>query len=183
MVFFFVFLIAGINFLNERTSGTMEKLLSTPIRRSEIVGGYVIGFGIMAILQSVLITLFVVYVLGLSVQGNILLVLLVTLLTAINALCLGILLSTIANSEFQMVQFIPIVILPQIFLAGLFRLSGVWEKIGYVAPLHYTSHAMTSIMINGNGISAIWVDLLVLTGLSVFFIWVNVLLLKKQRSI
>lgn len=183
IVFFFVFLIAGINFLNERTQGTMEKLLSTPIRRYEIVCGYILGFGTMAILQSTLITMYAVYVLGLHVQGNILLVLLVTLLTAINALCFGILLSTVAHSEFQMVQFIPIVILPQIFLAGLFRMSGIWEKIGYLVPLHYTSHALTNIIMIGNGISAIRTDLLVLSGLSAVFIWINILLLKRQRSI
>lgn len=183
IVYFFVFLIAGINFLNERTSGTMEKLLSTPIRRYEIICGYIIGYGVLAVLQSLFVTIYVVYVLGLSVQGNVLLVLLTTLLTAINALSMGILLSTVANSEFQMVQFIPIVILPQIFLAGLFRISGIWEQLGYLIPLHYTSHALTSIMINGNGISVIWVDLLVLAGLSLCFSWLNIILLKKQRSI
>ncbi len=183
IVYFFVFLIAGINFLNERTTGTMEKLLSTPIRRYEIVSGYLIGFGLMAVLQSLLVTMFVVYVLGITVQGSIFLVLLIILLTAINALCLGILLSTLANSEFQMVQFIPIVILPQIFLAGLFRISGIWEKLGCLFPLHYTAHALTCIMINGNGVSVIWIDLVVLSGISALFIWINILLLKKQRNI
>lgn len=183
IVYFFVFLIAGIQFLTERTSGTLEKILSTPMRRWEIILGYLLGFGILAILQSSLVTLFVVYVLGLPILGNIWYVLLITLLTAINALSLGILLSTIANSEFQMVQFIPIIILPQIFLCGLFQISGLWNKLGYIMPLHYTSHAMTEVMIKGNGWRYIAQDVLVLSALFIFFITMNILLLKKQREI
>lgn len=183
IVFFFVFLIAGINFLGERTSGTMEKLLSTPIRRYEIVVGYVLGFSVLALLQSALVTLFAVYVLGLEIEGNIILVLLITLLTAINALTFGILLSTIANSEFQMIQFIPIVILPQVFFCGLFRLSGIWEKVGYCMPLHYTSQALTKVMVKGNGITDVYKELGFLLEISIIFILVNVKLLKKQREI
>lgn len=183
IVYFFVFLIAGINFLGERTSGTLEKLLSTPIRRGEIVFGYVIGFSVLAILQSVLLTIFTVYGLGLNVAGNLLLVILISLLTAINALAFGILLSTVANSEFQMMQFIPIVIVPQIFLCGLFRVGGVWSNLGYIMPLHYSSHALIEVMLKGNEFSAIIVDLSVLFGMSVLFIIINIRLLKKQRRI
>lgn len=183
IVYFFVFLIAGIQFLNERTSGTLEKILSTPMRRWEIILGYLLGFGLLAILQSSLVTIYVVYVLGLPIMGNIWYVLLITLLTAINALSLGILLSTIANSEFQMVQFIPIIILPQVFLCGLFQISGFWSKLGYIMPLHYTSHAITEVMIKGNGWRYISQDVLVLFALLVFFITLNILLLKKQRKI
>ncbi|WP_167956355.1 ABC transporter permease [Anaerosporobacter faecicola] len=183
IVYFFVFLIAGIQFLSERTSGTLEKLLSTPMRRYEIIMGYLAGFGIIAILQSSLITFFVVYVLGLPSHGNIWLVLLITLLTAIHALSLGILLSTIANSEFQMVQFIPIIILPQIFLCGLFQISGLFSKFGYIMPLHYTSHAMIEVMMKGNGLSSIKFDLLYFTVSLLFFIWLNMQLLKKQRKL
>ena len=69
IVFFLTFLIAGINFLSERTSGTLEKLLSTPIRRGEIIAGYTLGFGILAVIQSLVVTLFVVYVLGMIRPG------------------------------------------------------------------------------------------------------------------
>ena len=126
-MFFFVFLIAGINFLTERKTGTLEKMLSMPIKRREIVAGYMIGFSVLALVQTTTITLFVIYVLGLHVEGSIGYVFLISLLTAITALSLGILLSNLANSEFQMVQFIPLVIIPQIFLCGLFRLSSGWE--------------------------------------------------------
>jgi ABC-2 type transport system permease protein len=183
IVFFFVFLIAGINFLGERTSGTLEKLLSTPIRRGEIVLGYLIGYSVLAILQSILVTLFSVYVLGLNVAGNLFFAILISLLTAMNALSLGILLSTIAHSEFQMMQFIPIVILPQIFLCGLFRVSGVWNNLGYVMPLRYSSHALTEVMLKGNGWMSILPDVTFLLGGSILFIAINIGLLKKQRNI
>lgn len=183
IVFFFVFLIAGINFLTERTSGTLEKLLSTPIRRREIIIGYVLGFSILAIIQTSLITFFVVYVLKLTVVGSIWYVLLISLLTAITALTFGILLSTLANSEFQMVQFIPIVILPQIFLCGLFALSDVWQAIGHAVPLYYTTNALTEVMIKGNGFSAIWFDCLILILFSAVFMIVNAQLLRKQRRV
>ncbi len=183
IVFFFVFLMAGINFLTERTSGTLEKLLSTPIKRSEIIIGYVLGFSLLALLQTLLITFFVIYVLGLKVIGNIWYVLLINLLTAITALTLGILLSTLANNEFQMVQFIPIVILPQIFLCGLFNLSNGWEIAGYLMPLHYTTNALTEVMLRGSGFERIWLDCLILLTCSLVFMLLNIQLLKRHRSL
>ncbi len=183
IIFFLVFLIAGINFLGERTSGTLEKLLSTPIKRSEIITGYVLGFSLLALLQSIIVSCFIIYVLGMSIQGSIWFVLLINLLTAICALTMGMLLSTLANSEFQMVQFIPLVILPQIFLCGLFELSGGWKAAGYFMPLHYTTDALTEVMLRGSGISAIWTDLLVLLGLCLLFMAGNAALLKKQRAV
>jgi len=183
IIFFLVFLIGGINFLGERTSGTLEKLLSTPIRRIEIVLGYILGFGILAILQSLIFTLFVVHVLNLEVMGSIYLVILITLLTAITALTLGMMLSTLANSEFQMVQFIPIVILPQIFLCGIFKLSGGWNIAGHFMPLYYTTEALNEVILKGRTISYIADDILVLLVLSGIFITINTLLLKFKRSL
>lgn len=183
IVYFLVFLIAGINFLTERTSGTLEKMLSSPIKRSEIITGYTLGFSVLAIIQSFIVTLFVIYVLKLEIVGSILYVLLIILLTAVNALTLGMLVSTLANSEFQMVQFIPIIILPQIFLCGLFNLSGLWKSIGKFMPLYYTSDALTEVIIKGSGFMVIKWDILVLFALSIIFMILNTLLLKKQRKI
>lgn len=183
IIFFLVFLIAGINFLGERSSGTLEKLLSTPIRRHEIILGYTLGFSVLAILQSVLITWFTVYILKLPMEGSIWYVLLINLLTAICALTLGMLLSTLANSEFQMMQFIPLVILPQVFFCGLFTLSGGWKMVEYIIPLHYTADALSEVMVRGYGIGAIWVDLLVLVGLCILFMAGNSRLLRKMRAI
>lgn len=183
LIFFFVFLIAGISFLQERTMGTLEKLLSTPIQRWEIVTGYVLGFGAITVVQSMLITFYVVYVLDIMMVGSLWLVMLITLLSAMTALTLGILLSTAASSEFQMIQFIPIVVVPQVFFSGLFELSPGWRLVGKFMPLHYIAHALDEVMIRGNGFSAIAFDVAILLGCSLFFMAANTLLLKRYRKI
>ncbi|MGI6766301.1 MAG: ABC transporter permease [Lentihominibacter sp.] len=183
IVFFFVYLIAGINFLGERRSGTLERMLATPIKRSEIVTGYTLGFCVLAIIQTLIISLFSVYALGLPVEGSLLLVLLINILTAICALTLGILLSTLADSEFQLIQFIPIVIIPQVFLCGLFHLSSGWQTVSRFVPLYYTTDALRSVMIKGLGLADIGSDVAVLLGLSIVFIIINILVLKRQRSV
>jgi ABC-2 type transport system permease protein len=183
LVFFFVFIVAGMSFIQERTTGTLEKMLSTPIKRWELVTGYILGFGSLTVIQSLLITFYVVYVLGVMMVGSIWLVLLITLLTAISALTLGMLLSTAASSQFQMLQFIPIVITPQIFFCGLFQLSPAWEIVGKFMPLYYSANALNEIMVRGNGFGAILIDVLVLLALSTVFVIGNIKLLKKYRSI
>lgn len=183
MIFFFVFLVAGISFLQERTTGTLEKLLSTPIHRWEIVTGYVFGFGIITVLQSIIVSLYVVYILGVMMVGSLFLVLVITFCTAMLALTLGILLSTAANNEFQMIQFIPVVIVPQVFFSGLFDLSPLWETVGKVMPLHYVADALKQVMIKGNGLPEIYGDLLVMIGLSLLFMVINTFLLKRYRRI
>jgi ABC-2 type transport system permease protein len=183
MVFFFVFLVAGISFLQERTSGTLERLLSTPIKRWEIVAGYVIGFGLVTVLQSFLISWYCVYVLKIVMIGSFALVLLITLLSAMVALTLGILASTAASNEFQMMQFIPIVIVPQVFFSGLFDLSPSLQVVEMFMPLHYIADALRQVMIKGNGLAAISLDLTVILSCSIVFIILNTVLLKKYRRI
>lgn len=182
--FFFVFLLAGVSFLRERTSGTLERLLATPVRRSEIVLGYLAGFGIFTLLQASLIAWFAVQVLGMSMSGSIVNMLLINLLLSLTALTLGTLLSSFASSEFQIIQFIPIIIVPQAFFSGLFNLDAmnpVLQKLSYIMPLYYGADAMRGIMIRGEGISDIQLDIYVLAGLSVLFALLNVTALKKHR--
>jgi ABC-2 type transport system permease protein len=143
--FFFVFLIAGVSFLKERTSGTLERLLATPLKRWEIVIGYILGFGIFTMLQAALIAWFSTQVLGLMLIGSFWLVLLITLLMSLTALTLGIFLSAFAKTEFQMIQFIPLVIVPQIFFSGLFNIDNMaeWMKwLSKIMPLTYGADAL-----------------------------------------
>jgi ABC-2 type transport system permease protein len=182
--FFFVFLLAGVSFLRERTSGTLERLLATPIRRSEIVAGYLAGFGIFTLVQASLIAWFSVDVLGLYMAGSIGYMLVINLLLSLTALTLGTLLSSFASSEFQIIQFIPLVIVPQAFFSGLFNLDAMnpWlQKLSLIMPLYYGADAMQGIMIRGEG----WLDfqknVYVLIGFSLLFALLNVLALKKHR--
>lgn len=183
IIFFFVFLIAGISFLQERTSGTLEKLLSTPIKRWQIVVGYVLGFGIVMAIQACLITFFCIYVLDIMLAGNFLLVILIAILTAASALTLGILLSSIANNEFQMIQFVPIVVVPQVAFSGLFELPSSMQIFGKMMPLQYVTDALTRVMFKGAGLFDIAGDLLFLVGCSLVFMILNNLVLKRYRDI
>jgi ABC-2 type transport system permease protein len=185
-VFFFVFLIAGVSFLRERMSGTLEKLLSTPLKRWEIVIGYVIGFGIFTTIQSAIIVFFAIEVLDMMMFGSIWLVMLVTLTLSMTALTLGTLLSAFARNELQMIQFIPIVIIPQIFFSGLFNMDSFapWLRgLSLVMPLTYGGEAMRDIMIRGKGFTDISTSILVLLAFSILFMVLNNLALKKHRKI
>lgn len=185
-VFFFVFLIGGVSFLRERTTGTLERLLSSPLRRWEIVIGYVLGFGIFTMLQAGIIVSYAIYVLGMLMEGSIVYVLLVTILLSLSALTLGIFLSSFANNELQMMQFIPIIVIPQVFFSGLFNLETISEWlswIGPVTPLYYAADALQNVMIRGYGWNDIWFDLLVLAGFSTLFLILNIFALKKYRKI
>lgn len=184
-VFFFVFLIAGVSFLRERTTGTLERLLSTPLKRWEIVLGYVCGFGIFTVFQALLISWFSIQVLGIIMAGSFGYVMLMTLLLSMTALTLGTLLSAFAANELQMIQFIPLVIVPQIFLSGLFPLDTLplWlQRIGLATPIYYGSEALMDIMIRGKGWGAIALDVYMLIGFSLLFMLLNVLALRKHRK-
>jgi ABC-2 type transport system permease protein len=184
--FFFVFLLAGVSFLRERTGGTLERLLATPLRRWEIVVGYIIGFGIFTTIQATLIAWFSVHVLDMMMVGSFGWLLLVTFLLSLTALTLGTFLSAFAANEFQMIQFIPLVIVPQVFFSGLFSTDNMaaWMRgLGVVMPLTYGADAMRDIMIRGGGWSDIAVDVYVLAGWSLAIIGANVLALRKHRKI
>jgi ABC-2 type transport system permease protein len=184
--FFFVFLIAGVSFLKERTSGTLERLLATPLRRWEIVAGYMAGFGIFTSVQAILIAGYTIGVLGSFMAGSFGYVLLIMLLLSVTALSFGTFLSAFANSEFQMIQFIPVVIVPQVFFSGMFDLGSMspWLSwIAHITPLKYGADALKSVMIRGEGWNAIAFDVYVLFGLSLLFMTANVLALRKHRRI
>ncbi|MCM3602026.1 ABC transporter permease [Robertmurraya korlensis] len=185
-IFFFVFLIAGVSFLRERTTGTLERLLCSPLRKWEIVIGYVIGFGIFTMIQATIIASYAIYVLGMMMEGAFIYVLVITLLLSLTALTLGVLLSAFANNELQMIQFIPLVIVPQIFFSGLFNLETISDYLSWVGPLtplYYGADALRNVMIRGYGWGEISFDLLMLAGFSLLFMILNILALKKYRSI
>lgn len=185
-VFFFTFLISGIGLLKERTSGTLERLLSSPIKRSHIIYGYIMGYGIFSVIQTFVVVIYAIYVLNIAVEGSIWLVLATTVLTALVALTFGILLSTFASSEFQMIQFIPLVIVPQVLFAGLIPISSMNIGLQYFAhlmPLFYTGQAMQDVMIKGFGVQDIYINLGVLFGIFVLLLILNILGMKRYRKV
>jgi ABC-2 type transport system permease protein len=185
-VFFFVFLVSGVSFLRERTTGTLERLLASPIKIWEMVLSYVIGFGIVTLLQAALISWFSIYILDMMMAGSFFNVLIVIVLLSFTALTLGILLSAFAKNELQMMQFIPIVVVPQLFFSGLFNLDTISEWLSWVGPLtplYYAAGALRDVMIRGFGFGDLLFNLSVLAGFSLLFMILNVAALKKYRKI
>ena len=183
-IFFFVFLISGVSFLRERTTGTLERLLATPIKRYEIVFGYLIGFGIFTIVQSAIISAFSIGVLKIYNGGSIGLILLISTVIALCALSFGMFVSSYAHNELQVMQFIPIVIVPQVFFCGLFSIRNMAEPLQILSkcmPLTYASNALRGVMTCGYNLQQISFDLLVLIGFTVVFAILNIITLKKHR--
>lgn len=183
-IFFFVFLISGVSFLRERTTGTLERLLATPIKRYEIVLGYLIGFGIFTIVQSAIISAFSIGVLKIYNGGSIGLILLISTVIALCALSFGMFVSSYAHNELQVMQFIPIVIVPQVFFCGLFSIRNMAEPLQILSkcmPLTYASNALRGVMTCGYNLQQISSDLLVLIGFTVVFAILNIITLKKHR--
>jgi ABC-2 type transport system permease protein len=158
IIFFLVFVVTSVSFLRERSQGTLERLMASPLRRGEIVLGYMLGFGLVALVQSLLVLIFALTVLRIHNEGNVLLIFLLEALLAIGAVNLGIFLSMFARTEFQAVQFIPIVLVPQVLLSGiLFPISnepGPLQYLSNVLPLTYAVYGMRDVMLKGAGLGS-----------------------------
>jgi ABC-2 type transport system permease protein len=200
-VYFFVYLLTGVSFLRERTGGTLERLMATPVSRSEIVTGYTLGFGLFAVIQ---VTLLMVWVLGtvqvaaigslpafsiglgVAVAGSPLLAFVVVLLLAMGAVSLGIFLSSFARTELQIIQFIPLVIVPQFLLSGVLfpvsSLPAVIQPIAPLLPLSYAVDGLRQVFIAGSdlGVAALRWDMLILAGFALFFATIASLTIRRE---
>lgn len=199
--FFLVFILTGVSFLRERIGGTLERLLATPVRRSEIVAGYGIGFGFFATLQVAVIMSFSLghldvpaigplpaFTIGLGIAnaGSPGLAFLVTLLLALGAVNLGIFISTFTKSEFQVLQFIPIVIVPQGLLSGIFwpvsSLPDALEPIARVLPITYAVEGLREVLIKGSdlGSATLQFDLAALAAVVVVLVVVATATIRRE---
>ncbi len=184
--FFIVFLLSGVSFIRERTTGTLERMMLTPIRRFQVVLGYTLGFGLFAVLQSIVIVLFFLYVLGMAFVGSVTLVIFIMILLAFSAVATGTFISIFANNEFQMVQFIPVIIIPQIFFSGMIPVETFPLHLGYLSyimPVYYGSTALNEVIVKGYGIMDIGSYLLALFVFIAVLSVLNTLVLKKYRQI
>jgi ABC-2 type transport system permease protein len=199
--YFFVFLLTGISFLRERIGGTLERLLATPVTRAEIVLGYSLGFGIFATLQVIVLTLFILnavdvpaigpipaFSIGLGVDsaGSPVLAFAIALLLSLGAVNLGIFLSTFARTELQVIQFIPLVIVPQGLLGGIFwpidQLPDILNAVARVLPMTYAVEGLREVMLKGADLSSsvVQLDLLVLAGIALFFVVLAAGTIKRE---
>lgn len=185
-VFFFVFLISGMALLKERTTGTLDRLLATPVKRSSIVFGYMLSYGVLAVIQTIVIVLTTVWLLGIEVVGSMASVVVINLILALVALAFGILLSTFANSEFQMMQFIPILVIPQVFFSGLIpvdQMANWLQWIAHIFPLYYGGNALMNVATRGVGFSGIAFELGILVLFAALFTILNVVGMKRYRRV
>ena len=182
--FFFVFLLTSIAFLRERSQGTIERVMASPMTRTELVIGYILGFLLFGLVQSLMILLFVIYALRVHYSGNLSLIFLVTALLTIGSINLGIFLSAFAQNEFQIVQFIPLVFGIQIFLSGVFwpidQLPAILRPISYILPLTYANEALRAVMLKGADLAEIARELIALLIFMVLMIILSALTMRRQ---
>lgn len=184
--FFLIFVVSGISFVRERTSNTLERLMRTPVKTGSVVCGYIIGFGIFAVVQSTLMILYVKFVLKVQFVGQWWIATLFMLLIAIIAVMLGILVSVLSKNEFQVVQFIPIVIVPQIFFSGLIPVDTLPYHLSYLShimPLYYGSMGLKGVLVYGSGISEVLPYILALCVFIALLFAANILAVNKYRTI
>jgi ABC-2 type transport system permease protein len=179
-------IITIILFVNERRTGTLQRLLASPAREEEIVVGYSLAFGLIGLVQSVVILAAAIILFDITIAGSVVLALFVVFLIGIGHQGFGILLSTGAKNELQAIQFIPLIIFPSILLSGLFwpveSIPSVLQPLSYVIPLRYGIDAERAIMLRGWGVGEIWLDIAVLAAFAVLMLGASVLLLKKRKG-
>ncbi|HET7028005.1 MAG TPA: ABC transporter permease [Candidatus Limnocylindrales bacterium] len=199
--YFFVYILTGVSFLRERTGGTLERLLATPVARGEIVAGYALGFGLFATLQVAILLAWALgsarlgplgpvpafsIGLGIGLAGSPLLAFVVVLLLALGAVSLGIFLSTFARTELQIIQFIPIVLAPQFLLSGVIfpvaSLPEVLRPLTAIMPLTYAVDGLRQVFVRGADLAAgaLQLDLAVLAIVALFFAIIASLTIRRE---
>jgi ABC-2 type transport system permease protein len=171
LALFFGFLLTGISFLRERSQGTLERLMASPVTKLDIVLGYLLGFFIFALAQTLIIVLFTIYALGVHYQGGLWQIFVFQVIVLVSSIQLGIFISAFARNEFQMVQFIPLIILPQMFLSGVLwpveQMSTGLQWVARFLPLTYAVRGLRDIMITGKTLGDVWFDLVILGAFAV----------------
>jgi ABC-2 type transport system permease protein len=171
MALFFSFLLTGISFLRERSQGTMERLMASPVSRLDIVVGYLFGFFIFALLQTLIVVLFTIYVLDVRYYGDLWQIFVFQIVIIAAAVNLGIFISTFARTEFQMVQFIPLIIFPQVFLCGVIwpveQMPDYLQWLSKIMPLTYGVDGLRDIMLAGKSLLDVGFELAVLVGFAI----------------
>jgi len=161
-VFMFVFITSGMSLVTERTGGTMERLLVSPIKAWQLVAGYCSGFGVAAIIQSVLVLAASIWLLKFPNEGQTWLVVVITFSMALVSMALGLLVSALARTAFQVIQLMILLLVPQILVSGIFDLSTAprWMQIlSQCFPITHGANAMRGVMLRGDGFSGIALDL------------------------
>ncbi len=183
--FVVMFLVTSVTTLRERSSGTLERLLAMPLGKGDFLLGYALAFGLVAVVQSALAVGVSVGLLGLEVTGPLWLLTVVAVCDAVLGTALGLFVSAFARTEFQAVQFMPALVIPQILLCGLFvprdSLPGVLEAISDVLPLSYAVDAMTH-LVGSATTGEVWADLAVVTAYAAGGLAIGAATLRRRTA-
>ena len=183
--FIIMFLVTSVTTLRERTSGTLERLLAMPMGKLDFLLGYAVAFGLVATVQSALAVGVCVWLLDLTIVGGVWLLMVVAVMDALLGTALGLLVSAFARTEFQAVQFMPALVIPQILLCGLFvprdALPRVLEVISDVLPLSYAVDAMQTVAASTET-ADVWQDIGIIAAFVVAGLGLGALTLRRQTD-
>ena len=186
VVYLLTTILTLITFVGERSNGTLERVLASPVTESEVVCGYAITFGTLGILQVSLLLVVAILVFNIMVVGNVLLAFLAVAILAVTCQALGILLSSLAKRPEQAMQFFPFVVLPAFLLSGVFwpiQAIPYWLRpFSYLVPPTYAVDACRAVMLKGWGLDKIWPDLVALIIFSILFLCLAVWTLKRGKK-
>ncbi|CAM5293281.1 Transport permease protein OS=Streptomyces alboniger OX=132473 GN=CP975_19960 PE=3 SV=1 [Streptomyces alboniger] len=181
-----MFLVTSIATLRERTSGTLERLLAMPLGKGDLIAGYALAFGTLAVIQSALATGLALWLLDLDVTGSPWLLLLVALLDALLGTALGLFVSAFAASEFQAVQFMPAVIFPQLLLCGLFtsrdNMHPALEAISDVLPMSYAVDGMNEVLTHTDMTATFVPNALIVAGCALLVLGLGAATLRRRTA-
>jgi ABC-2 type transport system permease protein len=183
--FIVMFLVTSVTTLRERTSGTLERLLAMPMGKLDFLLGYAIAFGLVAALQSALAVGVCVWLLDLAVVGSVWMLMVVAVVDAVLGTALGLFVSAFARTEFQAVQFMPAVVIPQLLLCGLFvpreALPRVLEVVSDVLPLSYAVDAMQAVATSSES-GEVWRDVALVAAYAAVALALGALTLRRQSA-
>ncbi len=179
-----MFLVTSIAMLRERTTGTLERLMTLPIGKADLLVGYGIGFGVLATVQAMIICLTGFAFLGLDSEHGAVLVGLLAIGNAILGMAIGLLASAFAQTEFQAVQFMPALVLPQLLLCGLFvprdEMAPALEDLSYVVPLTYAYDALARVTSPADLGGEFTRDVIVVVAVTLASLWLGALTLRRR---
>ncbi|QEO09561.1 ABC transporter permease [Protaetiibacter larvae] len=182
--FIVMFLVTSITTLRERRSGTLERLLVMPLGKGDLIGGYAIAFGAIAILQALVAVAWAVWVCGLDVAGGVWLLVLVAAVNGLLGTMLGLLASAFAATEFQVVQFMPVIVAPQVLLGGIFlpreAMPDALQAISDWLPLSYSIDALTRVSAEADATGDVLGDVLVVAAFALGALVLAALTLRRR---
>ncbi|MEV8212367.1 ABC transporter permease [Leifsonia sp. NPDC077715] len=184
--FIVMFLVTSITTLRERRTGTLERLLSMPLGRGDFILGYTLAFGLLAIVQALLASAYALWVCGLDVKGDPWLLVAVAVVDAVLGSTLGLFASAFARTEFQVVQFMPLLVFPQILLGGIFlprdQLPAGLKEISDWLPLSHAVDALNAVATDSHDAAYVGGQLLIIGAFALAAVILGALTLQRRTA-